>query len=86
MQKNPQIYCPKCEYRPRFEDRWQCFPTCGASWHTFWTGGVCPSCAYRWPITQCPACNELSPHRQWYHYPEDLPHVQQERALERSGG
>ncbi|OGA95095.1 MAG: hypothetical protein A3G27_19990 [Betaproteobacteria bacterium RIFCSPLOWO2_12_FULL_66_14] len=70
MRKDPEIYCPECRYRPRPEDRWQCVPSCGTTWHTFWTGGVCPGCGYRWTTTQCPACSELSPHQDWYHYPE----------------
>ena len=70
MRREPEIYCPKCEYHPVAEDRWECMPSCGTSWHTFWTGGVCPGCSYQWRVTQCPACGELSPHKDWYHYPE----------------
>jgi hypothetical protein len=66
----PQIYCPRCEYRPKSEDRWWCVPNCGTVWHTFWTGGVCPGCGHQWHDTQCPSCHVLSPHRDWYHYPE----------------
>lgn len=40
MATEPRIYCPICEYRPRAEDRWHCIPSCGTSWHAFWTGGV----------------------------------------------
>jgi hypothetical protein len=71
MALNPEIYCPRCEYRPKADDRWDCTPTCGTRWHTFWTGGVCPGCGVRWPTTQCPACAEHSPHPDWYHYPPD---------------
>lgn len=67
----PEIYCPCCKYRPKPEDRWVCVPSCGTVWNTFWTGGVCPGCGYRWEKTQCPACEVLSPHLDWYHYPED---------------
>jgi hypothetical protein len=74
---NPEIRCPQCGYRPRAEDRWQCIPSCATLWHTFWTGGVCPGCGYRWAKTQCPKCGELSPHKDWYHYPEN------ERSSER---
>jgi len=70
MKREPEIYCPKCKERPRAEDRWQCMPSCGTVWHTFWTGGVCPGCGYRWRTTQCLACQEISPHQDWYHYPE----------------
>jgi hypothetical protein len=45
-------------------------PSCGTVWHTFWTGGVWPGCGHQWRDTQCPACQVLSPHREWYHYPE----------------
>ena len=45
-------------------------PSCGAVWNTFWTGGVCPKCSYRWLKTQCPNCGEISPHKDWYHYPD----------------
>ena len=70
MQREPEIYCPACAARPRTEDRWRCMPSCGTVWHTFWTGGVCPGCGYRWTRTQCLACGEISPHRDWYHYPD----------------
>jgi hypothetical protein len=62
-----EIYCPLCRWRPRAEDRWQCMPSCGTVWNTFWTGGVCPGCAHRWQKTQCLACGETSAHRRWYH-------------------
>jgi hypothetical protein len=68
MSSEPEIYCPCCEDRPRPSDRWHCMPSCGTVWHTFWTGGVCPGCGYRWEKTQCLRCGELSPHRDWYHY------------------
>lgn len=64
------IYCPKCRWRPSAEDRWECMPSCGTVWNTFWTRGVCPGCAYQWQETQCHVCQRLSPHEQWYHYRE----------------
>jgi hypothetical protein len=67
MEDQPDIYCPRCEYRPRLEDRWDCMPSCATRWHTFWTAGVCPGCGHAWEKTQCPACAKLSPHRAWYH-------------------
>lgn len=85
MKKDPVIHCPKCEYRPQPEDRWTCMPSCGTSWHTFWTGGVCPGCGFKWPKTQCPACGELSPHAHWYHLPQDAPAEEQAQGLEHSG-
>ncbi len=73
MKGEPEIYCPHCTYRPQAEDRWECMPSCGTLWHTFWTRGVCPGCGYHWQKTQCPWCGELSPHEHWYHYPEGEP-------------
>lgn len=67
----PTIYCPQCEYRPVTEDRSWCHPSCGTSWHTFWTGGVCPGCGHAWEVTQCPACQRQSTHKAWYHWPVD---------------
>jgi len=66
----PEIYCPKCEWRPRAEDQWSCVPGCGTVWNTFWTHGTCPGCSYTWRITQCLACAGISPHADWYHYPD----------------
>ncbi len=60
----PSIRCPKCGWPPRADDRWSC--TCGHSWNTFDTGGVCPACLYQWKITMCPQCGEWSPHSDWY--------------------
>jgi hypothetical protein len=82
MTKEVDIHCPKCEYKPHAEDRWACIPRCGTSWHTFWTGGICPGCGIRWPKTQCPQCGALSPHGHWYHYPRDEPAAQFEHLLE----
>jgi hypothetical protein len=79
MKTQPHIFCPQCEYRPKAEDRWSCMPSCGTSWHTFWTGGVCPGCGFQWQHTQCPACGKLSPHKAWYHYPIDESQEQTEQ-------
>jgi hypothetical protein len=70
MQREPQIYCSHCKWQPKAEDRWFCMPSCNASWNTFWTGGVCPKCLYRWLKTQCLSCGEISLHEDWYHYPD----------------
>src|SRR6202022_142671 len=35
-----------CGWLPRKDDRWSC--TCGHSWNTFETGGVCPACLHQW--------------------------------------
>jgi len=60
----PFIRCPKCGWTPRPEDRWRC--SCGHSWNTFDTGGVCPRCRYQWKITKCLRCKEWSAHSDWY--------------------
>jgi len=67
-----EIYCPKCEWRPRAEDRWFCVPSCGTTWNTFWTRAVCPGCGVKWPSTQCLACEAYSPHEAWYHYSDPV--------------
>jgi len=64
-----EIYCPKCAWRPQPEDRWSCEPSCGTVWNTFWTRGLCPGCRKQWADTQCLACRQFSPHKQWYHPP-----------------
>jgi C4-type Zn-finger protein len=71
--REPEIRCPHCRWRPQAEDRWHCVPSCGTVWHTFWTGGVCPGCGWRWEKTQCLACQKVSPHKAWYHFPTDEP-------------
>ena len=85
MKGEPQIYCPRCKYRPVAEDRWSCVPTCGTVWHTFWTGGVCPGCGHRWRDTQCPSCHAISPHRKWYHNPKGKVTKERKRELEPAG-
>jgi hypothetical protein len=72
MKREPQIFCPKCQDRPTAEHRWVCVPSCNTEFHTFWTGGVCPGCGNAWEVTQCLACGQYSPHRQWYHWPVDV--------------
>lgn len=64
--KGPRIRCPLCEWQPRPEDLWSC--TCGHQWHTFDTGGVCPSCLHQWTHTQCFSCHGWSAHADWYEY------------------
>jgi len=69
----PEIYCPLCAWRPPGSARWVCAELmggCGTRWNTFWTGGICPGCAYLWEITACLACHQFSLHRDWYHWPE----------------
>jgi hypothetical protein len=68
--QEPHIWCPQCRWRPQATDRWICTPGCGASWNTFWTRGLCPVCTHQWEVTQCIACQAVSPHRDWYHWPQ----------------
>ncbi len=77
--KHPEIRCPQCAWRPKPESRWSCTPSCGTEWNTFWTGGVCPGCGHAWEKTQCLACQEISPHRKWYHYPSGASRDEKER-------
>jgi hypothetical protein len=60
----PVIVCPNCRWIPVLEARWPC--RCGHVWNTFRTRGQCPGCSYRWEITQCLACQTISPHQAWY--------------------
>ena len=79
----PEIYCPQCAWRPLGSSRWLCSPRmggCGVQWNTFWTGGVCPGCVYRWEITACLACRKFSLHRDWYHWPEQATHSDEREA------
>ena len=81
-----EIYCPHCESRPRAEDRWECVPSCGAVWNTFWTRGVCPGCGVKWPQTQCLVCEQWAQHEAWYHYPPaDAVNDEAERVAEICG-
>jgi hypothetical protein len=64
--RHPEILCPACDWKPTAVDRWQCIPSCGTVWHTFWTGGLCPGCAHLWTQTQCLSCGVVSPHKSWY--------------------
>jgi hypothetical protein len=77
----PLIGCPQCEWRPWAEDRWMCVPGCNTPWNTFRTGSVCPGCSHPWQNTRCLACHGISPQRDWYHWPEDLPAVEQRSDL-----
>lgn len=64
-----KIACPKCDWEPQPNDTWSC--SCGHDWHTFDTGGRCPSCNKTWEDTQClgpwaGGCSQWSPHLDWY--------------------
>lgn len=71
MNDKPDIHCPQCSWRPTAQDQWSCTLRCGTVWNTFWTRGVCPGCAVKWPQTQCLACQMFSRHEAWYHYPPE---------------
>lgn len=69
------IRCPRCQWRPRPEDRWMCVAAgapeffeagCGTEWNTFTTRGRCPGCSHQWRWTSCPSCNQWSLHEDWY--------------------
>ena len=66
-----KIFCPQCGYKPTPDVMWYCRPGCHHAWHTFHTGGQCPSCFKQWRETACPACHAWSLHEHWYH--DDLP-------------
>lgn len=63
-EKLPGIRCPRCRWRPRRSDRWQC--RCLHVWNTFDTRGRCPACRYQWRETACLSCHVMSPHEDWY--------------------
>ena len=60
----PKIRCPKCQWEPTEKSRWFC--TCGCSWNTFDTAGLCPSCGKQWTQTACLRCSAWSLHKDWY--------------------
>ena len=64
--RGPRIRCPRCEWLPAKDELWTC--NCGNNWHTFDTGGVCPSCLHQWADTQCHRCSVFSAHSDWYEY------------------
>lgn len=64
--RGPRIRCPLCEWTPSKSELWAC--ECGNAWHTFETGGVCPSCLHQWASTQCHRCAGWSAHSDWYEY------------------
>lgn len=77
------IYCPRCEWRPGPHDVWDCVPSCGTTWNTFWTRGVCPGCGVKWPSTQCYGCEKFSPHEAWYHYREPVESISHKHNVEK---
>jgi hypothetical protein len=81
--KEPEIRCPKCAWKPTAESRWSCTSDCGTQWNTFWTAGVCPGCSKQWYETQCLACHKRSPHKDWYHFPDDEDQTLEERQADK---
>jgi hypothetical protein len=82
---DPEIYCPKCEWRPQADSRWLCtrrMGGCGHVWNTFDTRGVCPRCNFSWEITACLSCKQFSLHESWYHYPIGHPDDAHEEVQE----
>ena len=69
------IACPKCDWRPDERAFWFC--SCGHSWHTFSTHGICPACGKVWSMTEClthgfGGCGRWSDHEDWYHQDDEL--------------
>lgn len=58
------VRCPRCEWRPIDDSQWLC--TCGHTWNTFHTDGVCPRCEITHAATTCLGCKEASTHSEWY--------------------
>ena len=83
--KEPLIHCPKCEWRPKPESKWQCNPGCQTVWNTFWTAGVCPGCGKAWHKTKCPKCFQFSPHKDWYLFPDDEGQAVEDEVTEKTG-
>jgi hypothetical protein len=61
-----RIRCPKCQWQPGKGHTWICSPGCGHAWNTFDTHGLCPGCQKQWLETECPRCNIMSLHDDWY--------------------
>jgi hypothetical protein len=86
MDKELEIQCPKCKWKPDGEAYWQC--SCGHVWNTFDTAARCPECSKRWDDTQCPepvfgaGCGKWSKHVDWYKGLEHTTLREAERILE----
>jgi hypothetical protein len=59
------VRCPRCGWIPKPVHQWAC-ESCGHTWDTFETRGICPSCRHKETSTQCMACEAYSPHEEWY--------------------
>jgi hypothetical protein len=60
----PLFACPACASPPLIGKFWQC-SNCQASFDTYETGGVCPSCGNSYQVTECASCQTRSPIQQW---------------------
>jgi Zn-dependent protease len=56
--------CPWCKSEPPLGEFWKC-AKCGASFDTFQTHGVCPSCSTQYPVTHCLDCRRAYPISDW---------------------
>jgi RNA polymerase subunit RPABC4/transcription elongation factor Spt4 len=65
-----QVACPECGWQPDENYSWQC--TCGHSWNSFQTYGVCPACAKVRQETECPTCKQSSQYESWYTFPNGV--------------
>ena len=77
VREGQRVRCPKCLWQPASSDRWMCVSQgapeyfelgCGTAWNTFETQGVCPGCQHQWQWTSCFACDQWSPHEEWYEH------------------
>ncbi|HLW64175.1 MAG TPA: M50 family metallopeptidase [Gemmataceae bacterium] len=57
--------CPRCYTRPLVGNFWRC-SSCGASFDTFETKGLCPRCWQEFDTTTCPRCSQSSPITEWF--------------------
>jgi Zn-dependent protease len=56
--------CPACGDKPPLGALWKC-TQCGQAFDTFQSGAACPSCATRFPATQCFNCGSMRPISDW---------------------
>jgi Zn-dependent protease len=64
LPRRPGYSCPSCRSAPLLGALWAC-GRCGASFDTFETGAVCPSCRATFGETRCADCGRSSPIGEW---------------------
>jgi Zn-dependent protease len=64
MPRRDGFLCPTCKNKPPLGTLWKC-PQCNQAFDTFQSGAVCPSCATRFPVTQCLDCGGARPMEEW---------------------